>query len=147
MLEEHTKPKKVNDWTTRVPAKKNYQSTETTAAAAVLTSAFKILNLTKQDKYLPWYMWLMPKGLFSNDICGCSGLRLLSWHSVGGNGAVSDGLPSALLPSGGGGVALGCVRLFVVLVYASACYIQCFFFLYDRAVLLLSFKKNPTSSN
>jgi len=72
----------------------------------------------------------------------CRRSRLLTWHSVGDDGAFLGGLLLTPLPSYGG-VAICCVRcraLFVWLCSFRRVIYNCFYFLNDKAVLLLSFQ-------
>ena len=78
----------------------------------------------------------------------CRRSRLLTWHSVDDDGAVLGGLLLTPLPSYGG-VAIYCVRcraLFVWLCSFRRVMYNCFYFLNDKAVLLLSFQIKKTSS-
>ena len=80
----------------------------------------------------------------------CSGPQLLAWHSVGNDGAFRGWLLLAPLPGCGGVVfcCVCCLRALFVLWWCSLRRImyECFFFLYDVAVLLpfISKKKNVT---
>ena len=64
-------------------------------------------------------------------------------HSVGDGGAGFDGLPSAPLPGGGGVACVVCVCLCGGVRFGALCTIvsSSSYIIYERVVLLLSFKK------